>query len=354
VHPVLSSRGRLIPYLSAWLLLSGILAAILVLPGGLSWGAGAAMAVPLSLLFGLLSLSCWYVCRAVPPRPSGLPRLVLTHTIAAAGFSGVWIFLARDLGHLLAINPAWEELPERVGAQMAVLFGMGILFYLLSAAFHYLLLSLEQAREADRQQTLLLVQARDAELRALKAQLHPHFLFNSLNSISALAGSAPEQAREMCVLLADFLRKSLGLGEKADITLGEELALAGAFLGVEKVRFGPRLSVEEAVDVECRSCRVPPLLLQPLVENAVTHGIATLEEGGVLRIEARNDEGRLRIVVENPYDEGGSTRRGSGLGLVNVRKRMAARFGDEAMVEIDKTPGRFRVTLGLPCAREES
>jgi LytS/YehU family sensor histidine kinase len=114
-----------------------------------------------------------------------------------------------------------------------------------------------------------LVAARDAELKALKAQINPHFLFNSLNSISALAGIDAARAREMCVRLSDFLRSSLSVGEREAVPLSEELALAHNYLGVEQVRFGGRLRVEQQIAPECESALVPPLLLQPLVENAV-------------------------------------------------------------------------------------
>src|SRR5262249_19044525 len=148
------------------------------------------------------------------------------------------------------------------------------------------------------------VTAREAELRALRAQLNPHFLFNSLNSINALVGADPEGARRMCAGLGDFLRRTLALGARASVTRDEDLALVRRYLGREQVRFGERLQVEESVTGEARECRVPPLLLQPLVENAIKHGIQDRLDGGTIRVEARRDGALLRVVVENPVDDG--------------------------------------------------
>ena len=178
--------------------------------------------------------------------------------------------------------------------------------------------------EASRQAA---IDTRDAELRALKAQINPHFLFNSLNSITALTTSDPDRAREMCIRLSDFLRNTLGLGERESVAWHEELDLAQAYLDVEQVRFGSRLHVEVHVDQACADCLVPPLVLQPLIENAVKHGIATLVDGGTIRVESRVRDGRLEVSVENGFDPESPAPRRHGLGLRNVRTRLETRFG---------------------------
>ena len=121
----------------------------------------------------------------------------------------------------------------------------------------------------------------------MRAQLNPHFLFNSLNSINALVGGDPEGARRMCEGLGDFLRRTLQLGAREAVTLGDELALVDRYLAIEQVRFGDRLAVERAIDADALACLLPPLLLQPLVENAIKHGVAERIEGGTVRIAAR-------------------------------------------------------------------
>jgi LytS/YehU family sensor histidine kinase len=192
------------------------------------------------------------------------------------------------------------------------------------------------------------VLARDAELRALRAQINPHFLFNSLNSISALTSIDGARAREMCLLLADFLRLTLGMGEKTVIPFLEELDLLEKFMAIEKVRFGERLRMEEKIAEEAKHCMIPALLLQPLLENAVSHGIASMENGGLIRLEASVREGRLAILVENDRDEEAPSRKRNGVGLRNVRSRLEARHGAEATFRAEADEDKFRVTMSLP------
>jgi LytS/YehU family sensor histidine kinase len=227
---------------------------------------------------------------------------------------------------------------------------MGVLVYLLSVAVHYLVLALETAREAELRGVQARVLAREAELRALRAQVDPHFLFNSLNSISALTSEDPAAARRMCLLLSGFLRRSLALGARDRITLEEELALVADYLAIEKVRFGPRVDVRQEVGEASLICAVPPLLLQPLVENAVRHGLAHLLEGGTIRITARRKGGRLSIAIENPRDPERPTRRGEGVGIANVRDRLRSLYGDEASASFRADDASYRVDLNLPAA----
>jgi len=152
----------------------------------------------------------------------------------------------------------------------------------------------------------------------------------------------------MCVKLADFLRASLAVGEKERISFGEELSLARRYLDVERVRFGKKLSVEEDVESSGAECLVPPLLLQPLVENAVMHGISTLPEGGAVRVEASRAGNRLRILVENPCDPEAPERPKSGLGLKLVRDRLAALYGDDAMFAARRLNDHHLAVISIP------
>jgi len=205
----------------------------------------------------------------------------------------------------------------------------------------------EHSAEVSQRALASQVGQREAELRALRAQLDPHFLFNSLNSISGLIAADPEKARKMCQMLGDFLRDSLSLGAAARIPLGREIALAEQYLRIEQVRFGERLRVQTDVAPEGRALSVPALILQPLVENAVRHGIATRLDGGAIEIDARRSGDRALIVVSNPRDPD-AARKGSGLGLDIVRRRLAAAFGDRAAISIEAAPESYRVSLSLP------
>jgi len=352
LHPVLARKGRLAPFVSTAVPLAAVLTGLLARPGAFTVAEAASLALPLALVSLFLFLSVWYTCRAAPLRGPGVARTAVTHAVAAILMSSVWV--ASGAGFARLLTPAWgTSFPARFSAQVPVLFSAGVLLYVLSVALHSVLLAFEEAQEAERRALELQVLASEAELKALRAQIHPHFLFNSLNSISALAGSDPPRAREMCLRLSDFLRKSLALGERKSIPVGEEVSLAKAYLEVESLRFGARLTVEEDLDVSGEACLVPPLLLQPLVENAVRHGIATRIDGGVIRLETRRTGGRLRIVVENPFDPEAPARRGNGVGLANVRRRLAARYGSDALFAARRLADRYLVVLSVPAQERE-
>jgi LytS/YehU family sensor histidine kinase len=231
---------------------------------------------------------------------------------------------------------------------LPAIFGIGFLLYLFSVAVHYVLLSFQSSRELERRAAHARLLAREAELRALKAQVNPHFLFNALNSISALTSCDSGRAREMCIRLSEFLRITLSLGDKASIAFGEELALARMYLEIEQVRFGDRLRVLQQVDGNCASFPIPPLVLQPLVENAVKHGVATMIEGAEIRLAACCGSGTLVVSVENVFDPEKPAPRRGGMGLANVRERLKARYDDRARLETSARGTTFLAQLVLP------
>ncbi|HEY6944586.1 MAG TPA: histidine kinase, partial [Candidatus Acidoferrum sp.] len=255
--------------------------------------------------------------------------------------------------NLLSRAPAFSQLDHRFEPHLRMLFGAGIFLYGLAIARHYVILSMEASREAEARVMEMNILAREAELKALKVQINPHFLFNSLNSISALTSIDPSRARDMCVLLGDFLRMTLGLGEKNLVRFSEELELLQKYLAIEKIRFGERLAMHETIQDESKVCLLPPLLLQPLVENAIKHGIAGLPEGGEVRLTSGQQNGRLDIVVENSWDPEAPPRRSGGLGLKNVQQRLEARYGKEANLRVNTDGPYFQVILSLPAESEE-
>jgi two-component system, LytTR family, sensor histidine kinase AlgZ len=337
-------------YLGAWLPVAVILAFLLHASHLVSMEEALAFSIPLALLYALMCLSAWYLCLATPIE-SGFTRLALTYLLAGSLNSGIWIIAARGLVYMYERFRIFPHMDERISRDYPMVFGVGILLYVLAVALHYVLVAVQASQEAEQRALQAGILAREAELKALKAQVNPHFLFNSLNSISALTASDASKAREMCILLGDFLRRTLGLGEKSAISLEEEMSLIRAFLAVEKIRFGARIRMEENVEKDAMGVLVPPLLLQPLVENAVAHGIANLVEGGWIRLDAHCQNGHLSIVVENSFDPEAPPRRKGGVGLANVRQRLAARYGNQSNFEVTKSGDRFRVVLGLPAEK---
>src|SRR5580700_3334798 len=353
MHPLLTPINRFGLYLLAWVPLAGILIYLMAIPGRLGWLDATVLILPLCLIYQFVCLSAWYSCKAAPIQKSTGQRLWLTHVLAAAILSFLWILLAKLLAYGLSELPAFAGLDRRFSSQVPILFGAGFLLYLLSVASHYVILTIEDSNKAEVRVQETSILARDAELKALKAQVNPHFLFNSLNSISALTSVDPAKAREMCILLAEFLRMTLGLGEKTSVPISEELALLHHYLAIEKVRFGARLQMEEDLQELSSSIDLPPLLLQPLVENAITHGIANLPDGGTVRLSGHSHNGRVLLAIQNTFDPDSSPMRKGGLGLRNVRERLEARYGKDANMRVSTENGIFRVNLSFPVDTQE-
>jgi two-component system, LytTR family, sensor histidine kinase AlgZ len=352
MHPILGQPRRLALYLLAWIPFAAMLAYLMAATGGMGVKESIAISLPLCLIYAFICLSAYYSCRATPFNRTTISKFVLTHGAGALLASGIWILIAKFLSYSLSRTDSFPLINAEMSREIPVLFGAGVLFYLLSVDLYYVLMAVDASREAEARALQAGILAREAELKALKAQVNPHFLFNSLNSISALTSSDPAKAREMCVLLGDFLRRTLGLGEKSAIPLEEELSLVHSFLAVEKVRFGARIKMDENIDKEALSVPVPPLLLQPLVENAVVHGIANLVEGGWVRLDVKASNEVLSVVVENTFDPDAPPKRKSGVGLANVRQRLAARYGNQASLDVKANGGSFRVAIILPTQAE--
>ena len=337
-----------------WVGVAVVLVPALATLGNLSWADSAALGIPLALFSLFIPLAAGYICRFTPLDKSVLWRTVLTHIMAAQILSFLWTLLAGPFARAMSYIPQFGGLDRRFSPDLWIVYVVGSLVYLMSIAFHYVVMAQQTARAVEVRAVETSMLAREAELRALRAQINPHFLFNSLNSISALTSIDPTRARDMCLLLADFLRLTLGMGEKNVIRFSEELDLLEKFMAIEKVRFGDRLQMEEIIQEQAKLCQIPALLLQPLLENAVSHGIASMAEGGWIRLQAQVEDGRLGIVVENDRDDEAPLRRKSGVGLKNVRSRLEARYGKEATLRIEPSEDRFRVSLTLPAEYGES
>ena len=342
--------GWLALYLGVCGVIGGLLAALLAGERGLQWTDALALSMPLAAVYAFVCLSAWYVARTVPLGATRILRVAATAASAAVITSAAWLALAH--GWILVLAGRWGRIDAAAVAGVETLiFGVGLLLYLLSLAISYLLVAFERSLRAERATLEAQVLSREAELRLLRAQIDPHFLFNSLHSISALTVADPAGARRMCLLLADFLRDSLALRGDERIPLGRELDLARRYLDIARVRFGERLDI--SIDAgDASSVLVPPLVLQPLIENAVTHGIAHSIERGTIRIAADRSVAYVSIVVENPCDPDRPASTGAGVGLANVRGRLRAVYGGEARIDAAEALGTWRVEVRMPIDAE--
>ena len=331
-----------------WAFFALVLGTLLASPGGMSETHALGLAVMLS---GVAQVSAWtaaFSCRTAPLGRTPVWRVLAIHITAATILTFFWVQVGKIIAREMDAVPGWSGTYAEYSKKTEMLYAAGEFYYLLSVAVQYALIAHKESQKAQERAVESSVRAREAELSALKAQINPHFLYNSLNSISALTSIDPARAREMCVSLADFLRLTLGMGEKAVIPLSEEIGLLEKYCAIEKVRFGERLTVEKEIEEGAKDCLLPPLLLQPLFENAVVHGIAQMADGGWIRLRAARSGGRLLVTVENSWDpEAGSSRK-NGVGLKNVQRRLEARYGSEAHLEAKAEDEVFRVNLSFP------
>ncbi|WPR74088.1 sensor histidine kinase [Algoriphagus sp. NG3] len=207
---------------------------------------------------------------------------------------------------------------------------------------------LEEQKEVKNRETTMNELSKEAELSQLRQQLQPHFLFNSLNSISALTVTQPQKAREMVLQLSDFLRGTIRKDHQKWVSLEEELNYLKMYLDIERVRFGHRLEIEFDVGDESNSMRLPPLLIQPLLENAIKHGLYEITEAVKIKIHAYKEQNYLLVQIKNPFDPELAAPTGTGFGLSSVERRLFLLFGRKDLLESKAIDSIFTVILKIP------
>lgn len=283
----------------------------------------------------LLSVALCLLRPALQRLPGHLPYLAAWLLIMPIAGLASWVAHGLDASLQMGLLRDGAAVFVRDNLLIAALLGAAILRYFYVAA----------------QWRLRLAAVTRAQVEALQARIRPHFLFNSMNTVAALIPVDPAAAERTVEDLAELFRAALGqqdgLGEQGDGTLGEELGLVERYLAIEQLRLGERLCIERALDDLPRDFPLPRLLLQPLVENAVRHGIQPLREGGTVSLHGVRDGAALVIEIANPLPATPS-RAGNGHGLDNVRRRVAFRYGPRAAVQAGPQGGRYVVSLRLP------
>jgi two-component system sensor histidine kinase AlgZ len=346
MHPIFGDRRLLGLYLLGYIPIGVLLIIGLGQKG--AWGTAVVFLLPLTVVYAFIGLSAYYLCLAFPLNGDYRPwRSIPAQMTAATTVGGLSVGIAWLWGVLLqSLNIGLR--PDLYLRQIWLFFLVGALLFWLAIAVHYVLIASHASHRAERRALESELLAREAELKALRAQLDPHFLFNSLNSISSLTTGDPSSARKMCLLLADFLRDTLRLGATERISVREEVSVAQRYLAIEQVRLGSRLTATCAVSDKAQVACVPALILQPLVENAVTHGIAHLLDGGTISICADSDGTSLRILVSNPVDADRPRSKGSGVGLALVRQRLQSQLGTAGQLHAREEQGRFIAEVLIP------
>ncbi len=333
-------------YWLGWIPLSALVVALLYLDNEIGPGSALGAGLLLSLLYALICRSTSYMCMSLSLSKTRIPRLVVIFLSSSLAAAGIWALMAWGLGRLV---PSWSGGLE---SKLDLLFGLGVAFYLFAVAFHYTAFAVYRTRQAESAAEQSKTLANEAQLRALRAQVDPHFLFNSLNSIAALTLTSPERSRQMCLQLAEFLRSTQQLGAMDRITLAQELNLIRQYLAIEEQRFSERMQVELKADQECLERLIPPLLLQPLVENALKHGVGTLRKDAWIKLYATCDGRMLYISLSNRYDPTSAHAGGTGRGTNLVRDRLRAQYGTKAVMNQTSGDDIWDVELQMPSVED--
>jgi len=342
-HPLTNNYRLLLFYSLFW----GIIAAINIVLQVLWYNVPITYSLLDSgtnyVLYPLLGSSIWYSIRYNSLEEVSVGRLILFHFIAASILCGIWVYISYAIYQPFIYDDnkfLKDGLPPKIFA--------GYLMYIIYLVFFYAVNYYQSLKEKIKKEVEYKALIREAELQALKSQINPHFLFNSLNSISSLTVSNPEKAQEMVINLSAFMRYSLMHNEKEMVSFSRELDNIKLYLSIEKVRFGKKLNAEFEIDSHCMEAEIPNMILQPLFENAIKYGVYETTEQVTIKTVCECDGNTLKISIVNDYDASTIKRRGEGIGLRNIRKRMEIIYNQPDLIKITDHKTSFEVQLIIP------
>ena len=345
-HPVLSNKGRLIVWWLVWLFL-GLGQSLLFY---YAYGSFASLSIIDSLLslliYSGISLSLWYPFKYFTTSNTKNTSIISNFIAIGVITVTLWVLITKYVVQL--VSPAENNFQAYWDATFSYRIGTGVFIYGLIILTYFLFTSLNNLSEKKAKEARLESLIKETELKMLRSQINPHFLFNSLNSISSLTVTDPEKARMMVIKLSDFMRYALSGKDEQPVSLESELENLRLYLDIEKVRFGDRLRTEEKIDKNCLGIKIPVLLLQPLYENAVKHGVYESTELISIATDSVIKDGYLEITISNNYESGSTTLKGTGTGLMNVSRRLELIYGNKASIRTNRANNIFTVKLFIP------
>ena len=338
------SGKALILYFSVWVAVMAAYSFLLFFVFGFSLYAAILDSVIHNLPIAGLGMAFWYVVQYLSPKGGNTSAIFNLIAAVLVGVSMV-SYASYSLADALNNDAEYQTfltntLPWRIF--------IGALVMVVIVMIYYLLKSNRDLKEKEAEELELQSLLKQSELDMLKFQINPHFIFNSLNSISSLTITEPEKAREMVIKLSDFFRSSLGRGNQELQTIKEELKRMELYLDIEKVRFGERLKLINSFDGKCEQLKVPNMILQPLYENAIKYGVYEQLEGVTIETDCHCRDGNLHISITNDYDSEAIPQKGKGIGLKNIRNRLELIYGISDLVTIEKNHNQFTIKLLIP------
>ncbi|MEQ9424952.1 MAG: histidine kinase [Cyclobacteriaceae bacterium] len=300
-----------------------------------------------NFLFAGFAFSYWYAIRYTNPEGGLTGFVILNHVIGAVVIVGTCVVIGNYLMAEVVNVPS-----SLIDTITPLKLFTGFFYYVMIVLVYYLAKSYHELQQKTIAENELVTIARESELNMLKFQINPHFIFNSLNSISSLTTSEPSKAREMVVKLSEFMRYSLKSTEDSMSTLREELNNVNLYLEIEKVRFGNKMMFVSDVSDDVFNMRIPNMVLQPLIENAIKYGVYEAVEASTIKLTASYDNDLLRIEISNSYEPESIVHKGRGIGLNNINNRLNLTFGRDDLMSIKKSDSIFTVNLKIPQSSE--
>ena len=342
-HPFFTNTKLAIYYVVFWIFIAAVYVLILTLNNGSDVGAAVLKVFTFLISFALFGAPIWYVIKFSTLENNSILRIITAHSIAATIIVFIWLYFGMVVIKLIlpdAIDMIQEAMVYRIAG--------GYMMYVVYVVFFYAVNYYQGFKEKLRNEGKLKALVKEAELHALKSQINPHFLFNSLNSISSLTMTDSSKAQEMVINLSQLMRYSLKHDQKEVVTLEQELNNNKIYLNIEKVRFGEKLNPLFDVDEKCLQASIPNMILQPLYENAIKYGVyEATEPVNVITICKCNDE-ILEVTIKNMYDPDVLKKKGEGIGLRNIRDRLEIIYGNPLLLKMQDNKKEFTVTLTIP------
>lgn len=350
-HPVLRSFKSFTIYVLIWILVIGIHFAILYSFYQHDILTAVTDSLVFNLLFALVGLSVWFTVALTKPEKSSLFNLIVNHLSSLTLIILLWIASGTFISKLIILDESYHEFlldstPWRIIS--------AIFLYSILVLVYYLILYYRDLQEKYQNELRLKEAVIEGELNLLKSQINPHFLFNSLNSINSLTISDNEKAREMIVKLSDFLRYTISKEDIRFSELGKELENIRRYLEIEKVRFGKKLKFRFEIRDDCSKTKIPVMILQPLFENAVKHGVYESTEPINIRTECELQDDYLFIKITNNFDADSIAKKGSGIGLKNIADRLKLIYKHDQLIKTTKSNNEFIVRLFIPLKMKQN
>lgn len=344
-HPVFQNKRTTLVYMLAWIVVTAIHVLVLYSFYLDDFKQALTDGIVFNGVFAFLGLSLWYIVGYGKTSQKNLFNIIINQITSWIVMLLIWIGLALLLVNVFSENRAFIEFINRSIPWRVI---SGTFYYFILVLIYYLIIYYQNLNEKQVNEEKLRGMIRETELKLLKSQINPHFLFNSLNSISSLTLSEPKRARQMIIKLSDYLRYTVSADKEKLLPLEKEIENAQRYLEIEKVRFGEKLQFRFEIDERCIKQTIPPMILQPLYENTIKHGVYESSEPIVVQTNCTKHIDRFEIVIKNNFDPDALQRKGTGTGLNNIRERLGLIYGNKELLKTEKKEKEFIVQLIIP------